>query len=91
MDQPVLSAMAPIDTEGEALPRRRRRRLVARSNTGLYIGGVILLVVLICMLVPGLITPGDPLALDLSARLLGPGASGHPLGTDPLGRDVLQR
>ncbi len=32
-----------------------------------------------------------PDAVDLAARLLPPGAEGHWLGTDPLGRDVLAR
>lgn len=36
------------------------------------------------------LTPYDPLAADLGARLLPPGP-GHPLGTDALGRDVLAR
>jgi len=34
--------------------------------------------------------PHDPLAIDLAARLQGPGAA-HWLGTDELGRDVLSR
>lgn len=31
----------------------------------------------------------DPSAQDLETAYLGPGSAGHPLGTDPLGRDVL--
>ncbi|MDB5059648.1 MAG: transporter permease protein [Chloroflexi bacterium] len=73
--------------EVDVLPRRRRRWL-ARSNAGLYIGGSILAVVLVCIAIPSVIAPGDPLGINLAARLLAPGAPGHLLGTDPLGRDV---
>jgi peptide/nickel transport system permease protein len=82
------TALGSIDT-AEAIPATRRRpRFFSRANSGLYIGGIIVLVVLVLVLVPGLIAPGDPQTLDLTSRLLGPGAPGHPLGTDPLGRDV---
>jgi peptide/nickel transport system permease protein len=37
------------------------------------------------------LAPHDPLAQDLSKRLLGPGSEGHLLGTDALGRDLLSR
>ncbi|MGH2411821.1 MAG: ABC transporter permease, partial [Chloroflexota bacterium] len=81
MQQPA-STTLPMPTAEEAeLAPRRRWRLWARSNAGLYIGGAILVVVVICMAVPGLLTPGDPLALNLGARLLGPGMAGHTLGT----------
>jgi peptide/nickel transport system permease protein len=36
------------------------------------------------------LSPADPLALDIRARLEGP-SLGHPLGTDHLGRDLLAR
>jgi peptide/nickel transport system permease protein len=38
-----------------------------------------------------LIAPHDPLAQDLSRRLLPPGTAGNPLGTDDFGRDILSR
>ena len=47
------------------------------------------LLMLLALLAP-LLTPQDPLAIDLAARLQGPGRS-HWLGTDELGRDVLSR
>ena len=54
---------------------------VPAINAGLYFGGAILLLVLACALVPGLVTPGDPLALNLAARLAPPGqrraSAGH--------------
>jgi len=72
----------------EAPPARRRRHFALRDNLGTVVAALILLGVLLCVAIPGLITPGDPNAIDLTARLLGPGAPGHILGTDPLGHDV---
>ncbi|OLB08758.1 MAG: hypothetical protein AUH14_00565 [Candidatus Rokubacteria bacterium 13_2_20CM_69_15_1] len=37
------------------------------------------------------LSPHDPLATDFAASLRPPGAPGHPLGTDQLGRDLLAR
>jgi len=37
------------------------------------------------------LAPADPLRTDFAASLLPPGAAGHPLGTDQLGRDLLAR
>ena len=37
------------------------------------------------------LAPHDPLRTDFSQSLKAPGAPGHPLGTDQLGRDVLAR
>ena len=37
------------------------------------------------------LAPHDPLRTDFSQSLSPPGAPGHPLGTDQLGRDVLAR
>lgn len=81
----VDDAEAPV--EASELPRRRNV-LLRRLNAGVVVAGAILLAVLICVVAPGLIAPGDPNALDLSARVLGPGAPNHILGTDPLGHDV---
>ncbi len=59
--------------------------------------GLIALVLLACIAIGGLWrltglvpTPYDPVALDLSSRLLPPSGL-HPFGTDSLGRDVLSR
>jgi peptide/nickel transport system permease protein len=89
MSDPV-TVLPPTATDAGALPRQRRWSWLSRNNSGLYFGGVILLAVLVCMIAPGLVTPGDPMALDLASRLLGPGSPGHLLGTDPLGHDVLR-
>lgn len=62
-----------------------------RSNTLAMIGlGIMIALVLIAAFAP-LLAPYDPFAQDLSNRLLSPGTTGHILGTDSLGRDILSR
>ncbi|MFJ2114813.1 ABC transporter permease subunit [Streptomyces sp. NPDC087850] len=61
-----------------ALPRRRSLLPVA----------VLCAAALLALVVAGLLR--DPLYVDTAARLLPPSAA-HPLGTDPLGRDLLAR
>lgn len=66
------------------------------ANTGVMIGGTLLaLIVLIAVFAP-LFAPHDPIAQDLTRRLLPPfwhdrSVSDHLLGTDHLGRDYLSR
>lgn len=66
------------------------------ANTGVMIGGILLaLIVLIAVFAP-LFAPHDPIAQDLTRRLLPPfwhdrSVSDHLLGTDHLGRDYLSR
>lgn len=55
------------------------------------LGLAILAVVGLCALGGADIAPFDPDDQDILARLLRPGAQGHWLGTDALGRDVLSR
>lgn len=55
------------------------------------LGLVILAAVGLCALGGAHIAPFDPDDQDIMARLLRPGAEGHWLGTDALGRDVLSR
>lgn len=68
----------------------------ARGNSGVLIGGSLLaLFVLIAIFAP-LIAPHDPVAQDLTRRLLPPfwhdrSVGEHLLGTDHLGRDYLSR
>lgn len=52
--------------------------------------GVTALVVVTALAAPWL-APHDPLRSELGDTLLRPGAPGHPLGTDQLGRDLLSR
>jgi peptide/nickel transport system permease protein len=62
-----------------------------RRGVSAAIGGTI--VVLLVLLAVGgpLISPYDPLKLDLLARMKAPGTTGHLLGTDEFGRDILSR
>ena len=60
-----------------------------KSWTTLTAGSVLLLFTIAAVFAPAL-APADPAALHLSARLLAPG-SGHPFGTDELGRDIFSR
>jgi len=53
-------------------------------------GGLLLAVLAGALAAPWLPLP-DPYATDLTQRLAAPGAGGHGLGTDHLGRDVLAR
>ncbi len=67
-----------------AWQRIRRNRL---AMAGLVIVGLLLLVAILAPL----IAPHDPLAQNLSRRLLPPGTPGNLLGTDDFGRDILSR
>ncbi len=62
----------------------RRNRL---ALAGLALVAALALLALAAPLLP---LP-DPHATDLAARMLPAGSSGHPLGTDQLGRDLLSR
>ncbi|MGH7074587.1 MAG: ABC transporter permease [Stellaceae bacterium] len=53
-------------------------------------GAIVLLAALLAIAAP-LLAPNDPVAQNLARRLLPPGAVGHLLGTDELGRDILSR
>lgn len=50
----------------------------------------IAVLIVVAVLAP-LIATHDPIELDVTKTLLTPGAEGHLLGTDPLGRDVFSR
>ncbi|MDP6528102.1 MAG: ABC transporter permease [Gemmatimonadota bacterium] len=64
-------------------------RKLARDS-GVCVGGMLVLVVLCGAVFAGVIAPSGPLESDLHARLLPPSAE-HPFGTDGQGRDVLAR
>ena len=88
-EQGAVTAAPVGDAEEQAeAARGRGSRLLRQANAGVVFAALILLAVLICVVAPGLVAPGDPNALDLAARTLGPGTPHHILGTDPLGRDV---
>ncbi|WP_424986949.1 ABC transporter permease [Microbulbifer sp. S227A] len=67
-----------------------------RANTGVLIGGTLLAVIIAIAIFAPLLAPHDPLAQDLTRRLLPPfwhdrSVPEHLLGTDHLGRDYLSR
>ncbi|MFJ2739338.1 ABC transporter permease subunit [Streptomyces sp. NPDC087440] len=80
-----LLLLGPALRDG-ALPTLVRPRLEA--GRAVRWGAVLVTVVFLGVVVAGLLR--DPYAIDVTARLAGPG-SGHPLGTDSLGRDTLAR
>ncbi len=65
------------------------RRLLA-SGSGRWGFGLVAALLLVAAAAP-LLAPGDPAALGPAGEALRAPGPGHPLGTDPLGRDVLAR
>ena len=66
------------------------------GNTGVLIGGTLLAIIITVAILAPLLVPYDPLAQDLTQRLLPPfwhnrSVPEHILGTDHLGRDYLSR
>ncbi|MET1416595.1 ABC transporter permease [Roseibium sp. HPY-6] len=66
------------------------------TNSGVTIGGGILIIFVLMAILAPLLAPHDPYAQDLSRRILPPfwhdrSVSEHLLGTDHLGRDYLSR
>jgi peptide/nickel transport system permease protein len=61
-----------------------------RLRPGLAVAGVLVAVVLVAAVVPQWLAPHDPLAISDAGAFLRPG-TGHLLGTDESGRDVLSR
>ena len=79
----------------EPSPRRLRLRRALRHQGVVLGGGLMILAVLIALFAP-LLAPADPIAQNLTGRLLPPvwldgGSTEHLLGTDHLGRDYLSR
>jgi peptide/nickel transport system permease protein len=65
--------------------RRFRRHKLAMGSA------IVLILLAILVFNPGLVSDFGPNQRDVGARLLHPGAAGHPLGTDALSRDMLAR
>ncbi len=84
----MTAAAAAAQPSQRRVARRETLRQLARSKTFL-VGALILLFWIACAILNTAITPHDPLAQG-DLQLAGPG-SGHLLGTDQLGRDVLSR
>lgn len=60
------------------------------TNTGVRFGGTVVCLLIAVAIIGPVISPYDPTAQALEARLEGPSIA-HPLGTDGLGRDVATR
>jgi peptide/nickel transport system permease protein len=69
---------------------RRFVRRFRRRPVNLLAAGLLFLLAVVALLAPWL-SPTDPLAQDVTAKLLPPLSDGHLLGTDNLGRDVASR
>jgi peptide/nickel transport system permease protein len=87
--------MTTLELDTHALQRRKLWRRVGRS-AGIRIGGGLLALIAFIALFAPLLAPHDPIAQDLTRRLLPPfwqmGTDpSHWLGTDHLGRDYLSR
>ena len=65
--------------------------LTLRANTLAMLGLLVLGFLVLCAIFAPLLATHDPFAQDLGQRLLAPGAAGHILGTDSLGRDIYSR
>ncbi len=77
-------------TQLPAAPVRRRRRV--KWSADLLLGTVLTVGIVLAVVFANLLFPAGTDVMDLSARLQPPHfSSPHPLGTDPIGRDVLSR
>ncbi len=86
-----LNSDTPTSRRQARLSAWYRSWLSLRSNPMAMFGLAILgFLLLVAMLAP-VISPHDPFAQDLSARLTPPGEGGYILGSDSLGRDILSR
>ncbi|HCV71590.1 MAG TPA: ABC transporter permease, partial [Agrobacterium sp.] len=62
------------------------------NNLEFILGALLTVVICLAVLLSDVLFPGGAEKIDLMARLAKPFTSAaHPLGTDPLGRDVLAR
>ncbi|MGG2474654.1 ABC transporter permease [Rhizobium sp. BR5] len=67
-------------------------RLSRFTNLEFVLGALLTVVICLAVLLSDVLFPGGADKIDLMARLAKPFANAaHPLGTDPLGRDVLAR
>ena len=80
---------AEQSVRGESFWAGTGRRFLS-NKTAVAATAILLLLVLACVAAP-VLTSQDPLAGIPSQRLLNIGTSGHLLGTDELGRDMLTR
>jgi peptide/nickel transport system permease protein len=95
MAEVIASTSSPAAADAP-ISRLRSVSIRTVSSWPARISVLILAIVIVCAAAPGLISPRDPFAQDLTLRLLPPvwaerGVAGYWLGTDQLGRDTLSR
>ena len=71
-------------------PRRARGSRARALGVAQWVAVGVLGVLLLAAVLPGLLAPGDPLAIDPAQAFLSP-RWGHPFGTDESGRDIYTR
>lgn len=81
------ATIAEIEVGGGLGAAGGRRRMRVPVSVALSI--LLLLAVAVCAIVPGLVAPHAD-QQDILLGVSGPGTAGHLLGTDDLGRDILQ-
>ncbi len=95
LDQPTLAAAAPSPSTGFALRAPQSQWEIAwrgfKRDKLAVVGGLIVLLTLVMALTAPVIAPHDPLKQNSKIRLKPIGTSGHVLGTDGNGRDILSR
>src|SRR5882724_2040877 len=92
----MIAAAAPTPNDISALSPRRIALQRALRHGSLWLGGGIMLVIVLAALLAPVLTPYDPTFQDLGRRLIPPvwdarGSWSNLLGTDQLGRDYLAR
>lgn len=66
--------------------------LKLKSHRGAVVGGIVVLIYVVCAVLAPYIAPYSPDQVALTKRFVAPSLAGaHPLGTDQLGRDILTR
>lgn len=71
--------------------RRDLRRLLSALTPARWVALAFVLLLVVAAAVGPLLVTASPIEQDVAQRLRPPGAPGHLLGTDELGRDVLSR
>jgi peptide/nickel transport system permease protein len=83
-----------VDATLRSVRHKSQLRMVwerLRRDSFATVGGLVVLITIALAIFAPVISPHDPLAQDSSIRLSPIGTSGHLLGTDGNGRDILSR
>ena len=80
-----------VSTGSRAVVRRRPTWHAATHNSGILLGGTIVLITVVIAILAPVLAPADPYKTNPAGQLQPPGTPGHILGTDELGRDMASR